>query len=243
MTTTGPDMPASRHRERGLLVAERFGPTFQGEGSTAGRQALFIRLSTCNLACAWCDEPQTWDWTRFDPAANIQRIHPDDLAAWALTYNTPRVVITGGEPLLQQTALVPLVQTLAGAGRAVEIETNGTVAPGDALTEAVEHFTVSPKLSGSQLTASRRIVPAALAAFVASGKAVFKFVVTTTAELEEVADLQQRFALAPVWLMPEATDTDAVLAGMRGLAGEALARGWNLSPRLHVLLWGNVRGR
>lgn len=42
-----------------LLVAERFGPTLQGEGPSVGQPSLFIRLSRCNLSCAFCDTPYT----------------------------------------------------------------------------------------------------------------------------------------------------------------------------------------
>ena len=56
-----------------LRVAEVFGPTFQGEGPSAGRRAAFIRLSGCGVGCTWCDEPQTWDWSRFSRAAREQR--------------------------------------------------------------------------------------------------------------------------------------------------------------------------
>lgn len=228
---------------RGLLVAERFGPTFQGEGPSAGQQALFIRLSTCNLSCSWCDTPYTWDWTRFDRRVERRRVSAGELLAWALERDTTLVVVTGGEPLIQQAGLAPLVSTLAEAGRRVEIETNGTIPPAAELSAAVERFNVSPKLSGSGLPEGRRLIPEALQAFAASGKALFKFVVTTAEELEEVAELEASYGLAPVWVMPEGTSEHAVLAGMRVLAEEALARGWSLSSRMHVLLWGDTRGR
>ncbi|WP_374690110.1 7-carboxy-7-deazaguanine synthase QueE [Frankia sp. AvcI1] len=225
------------------MVAERFGPTFQGEGPTAGQRSLFVRLSACNLSCAWCDEPHTWDRSRFDVDAHSERLSQSALLRWVLDSSVNRVVVTGGEPLLQQAALFPLVAALAQAGRHVEIETNGTVAPIAEMVEAVERFTVSPKLSGSRVVAGRRIVPAALTAFAGCGKAVFKFVVTGDGEIDEIAELEDRFGLAPLWVMPEGTDTQSVLAGMRHLAEIALERGWNLSPRLHVLLWGNAHGR
>ncbi len=244
MVTSATASSSSRSAaERGLLVAEKFGPTFQGEGPTAGQRALFLRLSTCNLSCAWCDEPHTWDRSRFDVDAHSERMSERALLGWALESPGTRVVVTGGEPLLQQAALFPLVAALAQAGRRVEIETNGTVAPTAEMVEVVERFTVSPKLSGSRVAAGRRIVPAALTAFAGCGKAVFKFVVTCDGEADEIAELEARFGLAPVWVMPEGTDGLGVLAGMRQLADIALARGWNLSSRLHVLLWGNARGR
>ncbi|RKN55078.1 7-carboxy-7-deazaguanine synthase QueE, partial [Streptomyces klenkii] len=98
-----------------LIVAERFGvdrPTFQGEGPSMGEPAVFIRLSRCNLSCGWCDTPWTWDWERYDPRAESAGHSVEDLAAWALGAPTGLVVVTGGEPLLQQRQLVPLVRRL-----------------------------------------------------------------------------------------------------------------------------------
>jgi organic radical activating enzyme len=169
----------------------------------------------------------------------------DELIAWCLESPTRLVVITGGEPLLQQRSLAPLVASLAHAGRRVEIETNGTRVPSPDLLDAVAQFNVSPKLStfGAGMTESRRIDAVALRAFVSSGKAVFKFVITAPNDLEEVTALEQRFGLAPVWVMPEGTTREEILSRMSWLGEEALARGWNLSGRLHVLLWGDQRGR
>jgi 7-carboxy-7-deazaguanine synthase len=43
--------------------------------------------------------------------------------------------------------------------------------------------------------------------------------------------------------MPEGVPAEKVLAGMRQLADEVLSRGWHLTSRMHVLLWGDARGR
>lgn len=130
-------------RDRPLLVAETFGPTLQGEGPNCGRQALFLRLSRCNLSCPRCDTPYTWDWGRFDVVAETRRLTTPDILNWVFDHRTELVVITGGEPLLQQELLVPLVTELAAASRRVEVETNGTIAPDPALTAAVAGFNVT----------------------------------------------------------------------------------------------------
>jgi organic radical activating enzyme len=228
-----------------LLVAETFGPTLQGEGPSCGQQALFLRLSRCNLSCPLCDTPYTWDWQRFDVMAETYRLTALDILDWALGYPTELLVITGGEPLLQQDLLVPLVAALAAAGRRVEVETNGTIAPAAALVEAVARFNVSPKLASFAASgdAQRRINPGALRALVATGRAVFKFVVSNLTDLDEIAELQRRFDLRPVWVMPEGTTTERLLEVMRALADEVVSRGWHLSTRLHVMLWGDARGR
>jgi organic radical activating enzyme len=231
--------------ERPLLVAETFGPTLQGEGPSCGQQALFVRLSRCNLSCPSCDTPYTWDWQRFDIVTETHRLSAVEILDWALGHRTELLVVTGGEPLLQQDLLVPLVTGWAGAGRRVEVETNGTLAPAPALVEAGTRFNVSPKLASFAAPgdARRRINPEALRALVATGRAVFKFVASNIRDLEEIAALERQFGLRPVWVLPEGTTTQGLLDVMRALADEVVGRGWHLSTRLHVLLWGDTRGR
>ncbi len=230
-------------RSAELVVCEVFGPTFQGEGPSAGSRAFFLRLSGCNLDCGWCDTPYTWDWTRYDRREQTRRMTVEQVLRWALDHDAELMVITGGEPLLQQRRLLPVTAALRRAGWRVEVETNGTVLPDDALVEAVTTFNVSPKLANSGVPEQRRIRPRALEGFVATGRAVFKFVVTERGDLEEVGELVGRFGLHPVWIMPEGTDPEAVLAGLRQLAEPVLDRGWNLGNRLHTLLWRDERGR
>lgn len=228
-----------------LLVAETFGPTVQGEGPSAGQRAVFIRLLLCNLTCRTCDTPYTWDKTRFDLETEGRPVAGEDLLAWALDQDAELVVITGGEPLLQQRRLVPLVISLTASGRRVEVETNGTIAPLPELIDVVGQFNVSPKLTrfGAGMVASRRIKPDVLRAFAATGHAVFKFVVTGPAELEEISALAELHGLAPVWVMPEGTDAAVVTTRLQALADPAIRKGYHLTTRLHLLLWGDRRGR
>lgn len=225
-----------------LRVAEMFA-SFQGEGPSAGQRAAFIRLSGCGVGCSWCDEPQTWDWSRFSREHESRLVELDETAAWAVGTGAGLVVITGGEPLAQQRAVTGLARALATAGLRVEVETSGTVVPARELCAGVSMFSVSPKLANSGVPIDRRIRPEALAAFVACGKAVFKFVACDAGDLDEAGELAERFGLAPVWIMPEGTTADRVLAGMRELADGVLDRGWNLTGRSHVLIWDGARGR
>lgn len=225
-----------------LRVAEMFA-SFQGEGPSAGQRAAFIRLSGCGVGCSWCDEPQTWDWSRFSRDQESSRATVDEACAWAVATGAGLVVITGGEPLAQQRAVTGLAGALAAAGLRVEVETSGTVVPAPELCAAVSMFSVSPKLANSGVPVERRIRPDALAAFAACGNAVFKFVACGTGDLDEAGELAARFGLAPVWIMPEGTTASRVLEGMRELADGVLERGWNLSGRSHVLIWDGARGR
>ncbi|WP_326549977.1 7-carboxy-7-deazaguanine synthase QueE [Micromonospora sp. NBC_01813] len=223
-------------------MAELFGPTLQGEGPSTGQRAVFVRLSGCNLDCRWCDTPYTWDWTRFDQAAESREMSVEAVSSWVLSHDADLVVITGGEPLIQHRRLLPLVMALHTAGCRVEIETNGTVDPGSAFT-AYARLNVSPKLAGSGIPADRRIRPDVLRALCDSGVAIFKFVISEPSDIAELVELQRQLDLSPVWVMPQGTDHQTVLAGIGTLVGPALQHGWNLSSRLHVSLWGDERGR
>ena len=238
--------PAEVDADPALIVVEVFGPTLQGEGPSAGQPASFIRLSRCNLSCSFCDTPYTWDWKRFDPRTESSRCSATELAERVLSDAAGLVVITGGEPLLQQPQLVPLVRRLLGAGREVEIETNGTRVPMHELVAAGVRFNVSPKLANADLAEQQRLAPEALKVWVRvadSGQALFKFVACGQEDLEEIDALVQRYGLAPVWVMPEGTTPEEVMARGRVLADSVIARNWGLTLRTHTLLWGDERGR
>ncbi|MEW1760476.1 7-carboxy-7-deazaguanine synthase QueE [Streptomyces cyaneofuscatus] len=229
-----------------LIVAERFGvevPTFQGEGPSGGHPALFIRLSRCNLSCTKCDTKYTWDWSQFDPRKESTKQTVANLVTWATSSPVELVVITGGEPLLQQAGLVPLVETLLAAGKRVEFETNGTIAPVAELLVDGVRFNVSPKIASFGMDEAKSVVPAVLEAFVASGRAAFKFVASSAGDLDRIAELADAHRLAPVWVMPEGTTADAITATTRVLADAVAARHWYLTTRLHVLAFADARGR
>ncbi|MFD4479867.1 7-carboxy-7-deazaguanine synthase QueE [Streptomyces sp. NPDC058471] len=235
--------PAPSGGERGLWVAERRTGTLQGEGPNVGEPSAFIRLSRCNLKCGYCDTPYTWDWERYDPRKESQRVSVTDLGDWALGCPEESIFITGGETLLQQRALLPLVLRLREAGRQVEIETNGTYLPTPELVASGVHFNVSPKLASSSMPERLRIRPAALAALAAAPSKVFKFVACGPQDLPEIDTLVEQHGLTPVMVMPEGRTEEAILQGMRELTPHLLKRGYRLGTRLHVLLWGDERGR
>lgn len=226
-----------------LVVSEVFGPTVQGEGPSLGRRAGFVRLGRCNLACTFCDTPYTWRWDDHDPAVELHSMTTDAIARTIEGMDVPLVVITGGEPLLQQSHLVPLLERLTATGHAIEIETAGTIAPTPDVTNHVDRFNVSPKLANSGNPHDRRYKPDVLRAFQATNKAIFKFVATGTADLDEIARIVDEVQLTDVWVMPEGTDARTITDRAHQLADPVIARGWNLTTRLHILLWGDERAR
>ena len=229
------------HDQPSLVVSEVFGPTWQGEGPSLGRRCGFVRLGRCNLACTWCDTPYTWDWERFDPAVELDRRTVTEVVSELDAMAIDMVVISGGEPLLQQSHLPPLLAAAAERRWRIEIETAGTIAPSDAL-DTVDRFNVSPKLANSGNPTDRRYKPDVLRAFEATGRAAFKFVACDDADLDEIAAVVSDCGLTDVWVMPEGTDAAMVTERAHTLAPAVLERGWNFTTRLHVLLWGDKRG-
>lgn len=236
-----------------LAVSEVFGPTIQGEGPSLGAPAIFLRTAGCNLGCVWCDTAYTWDWKRFDrdkevvkldTAAVAQQIaarRPDSWASGVL-------VLTGGEPLLQQRALAEVLQDLHHREQEwhVEVETAGTRMP-DELLPWVDQYNVSLKLEHSGNPLLKRRVPEVITAFSAlergdGADVVWKFVCAEPQDLAEVDALVRDFVLRNVWIMPEGTDHESVIAHARALLPDVLARGYRMTPRFHVDLWGHERG-
>ena len=181
----------------------------QGEGPSIGRPSVFVRLSRCNLACEWCDTAYTWRFTgdnrphrdalAFERGANQVTMDEAEVARRIVALTPDRLVITGGEPLLQAPALARML-ALARADRPalhVEVETNGTVAPTPALDTMIDQFNVSPKLAHSGNPASLALIPERLSAFAEDPRAFFKFVIAAPDDVAEVAALAKAHADIP----------------------------------------------
>jgi len=227
--------------------------SLQGEGPSIGRPTAFVRLSRCNLACRWCDTAYTWrfagdnrphrDNLAFERGANQLSLDEAEVAARIAGLGQDRLVITGGEPLLQSAALARMAALLP-AGTAIEVETNGTVAPHPALDALVTQYNVSPKLAHSGNPAELALVPERLAAWASDPRAWFKFVIAEPDDLAEVLAIRDAHAIPGerLYLMPEGTDSATLNARLRWLAPLALAHGLRLTDRLHIHLYGDTRG-
>lgn len=224
----------------------------QGEGPSAGKPCVFIRLSRCNLACQWCDTAYTWrfegdnrlhrDEIAYDRKANQIVLDEEDAAAQIAAFARNRLVITGGEPLLQGAALARMLGQLPDL--TVEIETNGTVAPHPMLDAFVDQYNVSPKLAHSGNSAALALIPERLDAWAADPRAWFKFVVADPADLAEVLALQRSHAIpaSRIYLMPEGRDSATLRERERWITQLCNEHGYKFSDRLHIHLHGDTRG-
>lgn len=208
--------------------------SIQGEGVYVGLNTVFLRLSECNLHCAFCDTQYHWEGNRIEIDKVVEQI---------VKFNSHSVVITGGEPLLQQDALTILCQKLRDLEKYIIVETNATIVAKEELCNLVNHWSCSPKLVSSGNDLSKRINYDALLAFKDEG-CIFKFVVANDKDFKEVKFLQDQLKIEPkqIYLMKEGGTAKEQFIGIHEFIQRCIDGGYNFSPRLHVMVWDNKRG-
>ena len=241
-----------------IKLSEMFGPTLQGEGAKAGRLAAFIRVFGCPLYCWFCDTPYTWRFSNkhdhknegmiYDPKEQVQEVSYAQILANLEDMDWPLVVVfTGGEPLLYDQKLFELGQLIMGRNprTQIEVETAGTIRPDWLSVLPNCKFNVSPKLASSRVSLTHRYAPDVLLYYVQYTNSIFKFVVVGKQDIVEIRYIQKECKIANhrIYLMPEGETLREQIAKMKPTMEWAIANGWNFSPRLHTLAWGNERGK
>jgi 7-carboxy-7-deazaguanine synthase len=209
----------------------------QGESSFAGRPCIFVRLSGCNLRCSWCDSEYTfkggYKLSEDEVVADIEKLAPVRL-----------IEFTGGEPLLQERELVPLMERLLASGYELMIETSGE-RPLDRVPAAV-HKIADVKCPGSGEGGSFRL---SNLEFLTKGDEV-KFVITHRSDYEFARDFIREHTLEArsggVLLSPAfnkapstARSTENCMLDPRELVEWILADGLDarLSLQIHKYIW------
>lgn len=237
------------------LVNEIY-PCLQGEGVNSGKPSLLIRFQICNLRCTWCDTPYTHTFMsdpldKMNPKGgqSFKRYQIDELIAKIQSYPQKHLILSGGEPTLQNLGL--LMRKL-GNEYTAEVESNGTRIPHKQIANffptdyALLQWNISPKFSNS----GEKIVPEALTHWAQLARQqtniYFKFVVREEfkeQDLSEILDIINNFKIPrqKVLLMPEGVTVESQLGNI-WLHDECLKLGFQYTPRLHILLFGNKRG-
>jgi 7-carboxy-7-deazaguanine synthase len=210
--------------------------SIQGESTFAGVPCTFVRLAGCNLRCVWCDSEYTWKGGKKmsleEVEAEVARLAPAGL-----------VEITGGEPMLQERELLPLVERLLARGYTLLMETSGERLLAN--VPAAVHKIVDVKCPGSGEGGTFRMEN--LAALTPRDEV--KFVIADRADYEFARDFVREHGLetrvAAVIFSPafrkDATGRTAENATLdpRALTDWILADGLNvrLGLQLHKFIW------
>jgi 7-carboxy-7-deazaguanine synthase len=225
-----------------VRIAELF-HSLQGEGKLTGVPSVFVRASGCNLRCTWCDTP----YASWEPEGDDQSI--EQIVQQVRAFNTPHVVLTGGEPLIMPE-IEALCAALKAAHHHITVETAATVFKPLPLDLA----SLSPKLFNSTPTGTRfeaaherqRLNIPVIQQFIdTSPDFQLKFVVASATDLEEIRsilDQLKRWEPADVQLMPEGTDAATLDSRAGWLVETCKQTGFRYCPRLHVHLFGHTRG-
>ena len=218
--------------------------SIQGEGILAGVPSVFLRTSGCNLRCTWCDTPYT-SWT---PEGDDLPL--DTILADVRRRESKHVVVTGGEPMIQQ-GIGQLTQRLKDLDLHITIETAGTVYQ----PVTCDLMSISPKLANStplQREDGRwaaqhdrlRHQPDVLKQLMAEYPYQLKFVVSDPGDLTEIETILKETGAdrSRVLLMPEGTSSETLSERARWVVDICKREGFRYGPRLHIDIYGNQRG-
>ena len=230
-----------------MRIAEIF-YSIQGEGELTGVPSVFVRISGCNLRCAWCDTP----YASWEPEGRERSI--EEILREVVRHSAQFVVITGGEPMIARELPI-LARRLKEAGIHITIETAGTVAPQGI---ACDLASISPKLSNSTPAPGAiapswierhdklRLQPTILREWLEYYQCQLKFVVSSAGQIQEIEQFLERVELtippSQIYLMPEGRTLEELREKSAFLVEACKSKGYRYCHRLQIELFGNTRG-
>jgi 7-carboxy-7-deazaguanine synthase len=208
-----------------MKVSEIF-YSIQGEGINVGKPAVFVRLQGCNLRCSFCDSKYTWN------PKEGREMSKDEVVKEIKKFKCNHVVWTGGEPSLQISEIEDIV-LFKLFDYTHEIETNGTIyfSP-----DSFDLVTISPKRGHVNYNVLKK--------FSNENNTFFKFVIDRD-DLRYWLRVIKRLKLpkSRCMFMPEGKDEKTLRERSLWLVEKCKEYNIRFSPRLHIILYGNVRGR
>jgi organic radical activating enzyme len=238
-----------------LAISEVF-YSVQGEGKTVGVPSVFVRLGGCNLMCGGmgtqfdgelhngaefrCDTVEVW------MNAQAKEVHDilDEECTQAIK-NGAHVILTGGEPMMQQQALlnfITYIQENINKDAYFEVETNGTVMPSVFLFEQINLWNCSPKLRNSGMDREMTYKPDVIKAL-NKHHTIFKFVVNADKEWNEIQELYIPIVdRKKIYLMPAGENQELLNETKEKVVEIAKDNYLNFTTRLHIEIWNKKTG-
>jgi len=227
-------------------VSETF-VSIQGEGPYTGMNSFFIRFQFCNYKCKWCDTKYTWITN-----ANEYNVYTfEELKTLISGISIKNIILTGGEPLMYR------IDKLCDDKHKFFVETNGSISPFEKFNIQLNNnifikrekfneskikkfiWIVSPKLSNANIDYD--FVKINLWKKIPN--VFFKFIIENEIDLKIVDDLVKQFNIDKnkIYIGLEGSTIESQLKPL--LVDMIIGKGYNYSPRLHILLWKNKRGK
>lgn len=218
-------------------IVEKF-LSIDGEGTTSGELAVFIRFQGCNLRCSWCDTTYSWN-----KESTCETLSASEIYDYIKESNIINVTLTGGEPLIQENIDELLSLLNSDNNLNVHIETNGSVDiepfkmkhKGDNISYIVDFKLPSSKMTDSMYINNLNVV---------ENKDVYKFVVGSMEDLQMAYELIIKYDLTSkclVYLSPVTGNID-----MQEIVEFMKDKNLNkvrLQVQLHKIIWDkNARG-
>lgn len=229
-----------------INVAECFSNTIQGE-NWAGYPATFLRLQRCTLNCVWCDTAEVWRHGNPYSVNELIQIFDDEGVIESLK-GGQHLILTGGSPLLQQDALVQLIEYIEARYQFkpfIEIENECTLMPRPEMIEYVDWWNNSPKLANSGNKTRFRYKPDVLHTLNQLENSWFKFVI---ADEDDWAEIKKDF-INPglikknkIVLMPEGASREELQEKYNFVIDMCCREGVRFSDRMQVTAWDKTTG-
>lgn len=253
-----------------VQVNEVFGPTFQGESGEVGWPCFFLRLHQCPVKCSFCDTSYTWSGSethKYKWSGDDLRFWFD---GWYNDNPGCGLVVSGGEPLIHYNNIefIEFIEYVRSKTW-VTVETSSFSGPKPISTCGSDHitnferftraFTVvncSPKLTNAlatpewtheQLSQNIPLLMRSLDPVLSSHntRLAFKLVVNGQADIDIVCGLNDKYQWQKqgfsIYLMPFGNTPSEIIKQIDQLVPTLAKTGFLLSPRLHSIVWGNVR--
>ena len=260
--------------EKTIILSDDYAfATIQGECRYTGLPAVFLRLALCNLTCIGykspgapfgCDTYNQWN-TKHEMTFEELNAYFEMHGYVDAIKNGSRLIITGGEPLIQSSVLgewlAQFIKKYQISKIEIDFETNGTIAPeqfrtsfftllaGDVsfINKIGINFVICPKLSTNGDPEFKRYKPEVLKYYNKQydlGTVDFKFVVNTEEDIKEIKEKYIESGLIDedkIWLMPTAGCREELIERSEKVANWCIQNNWKFSNRLHIMIWDTLK--
>jgi len=233
-----------------LFLCEDPHIVIQGEGNFTGHKMLVFRVAGCDIKCKDCDTKYSW-YTKKDVweiPESLQYSIPEIKEYWKNNIKNKKInwiMITGGAPSLYQDILFELIDTDFWQGINFQIEDAGRHSWEKFKSIENCHFSFSPKIASLQ---GQTHIPIweALRLNNLPKNWICKIVVDTNNwenDFEAIKKFQTEYQInnEKIWIMPFGTTRNEMLRQSHFLIQKCIDKGYNFSPRLHVLIYDDQR--